>query len=165
MVSRLVIDAIADTSIPGGASLATTCCWYAKGDEPSKTFTVKSDTPRAAIGSECHTIRRVGKGAIMGPSTRLPGMSDSMPLATTRVNSASVVPGGDSRMLTLAIPAGVSSSKLGGVASVAGEPVQADTAIDPRNGKKVQMRIAIPLTQRMRCFRISRTFRSSLGMG
>src|SRR5690349_5382574 len=41
------------------------------------------------------------------------------------VNSASVIPGGDWRMLTLAMPSGVITSKSGCNARVAGEPVQA----------------------------------------
>ena len=54
-------------------------------------------------------------------------------MAARRSNSASVIPDGDWRMLTPAIPAGVSNSKSGEIASVAGEPVQQPTAIDPKS--------------------------------
>jgi hypothetical protein len=48
-----------------------------------------------------------------------------MPILTSCSNSLSVIPGNDVRVLTLAMPADVFTSKSGRSASVAGEPVHA----------------------------------------
>src|SRR5579863_1473575 len=74
----------------------------------------------------------------------LPGIAVSIPRATTFINSASVIPGGDSRMLTLAIPVGVITSKAGGSASVSGEPVHPHAGIATSNGKIDKIRIVVP---------------------
>jgi hypothetical protein len=46
-------------------------------------------------------------------------------------------------MLTLEIPSDVCNSKSGGIASVACEPVQAETAIDPKTAAASLIRIVI----------------------
>src|SRR5207244_3011654 len=92
------------------------------------TFTDSLDTPRAATGLTCHTMRRVGFGADTGCSTTRPGIAAAMPVMTTSWNSASVRFGNGSRMLTLAVPAGVITSKSGVMATVYGEPVHPTVA-------------------------------------
>ncbi len=121
--SRVDIASTADATVAVGAPLATVSCSYAYGIAPSKAFTTSCAVPRAAVGFACQTMRREGKGGPTGlPSTR-PGAARSMPVLTISTNRASVVPSGAWRMLTLTTPAGVITSKSGGKARVAGEPV------------------------------------------
>jgi hypothetical protein len=71
-----------------------------------------------------HHPRTVGAG-ILQQAITLSNAARAIPVITNRVNSASVIPGGDWRILTLASPAGVIISKSGRIARVPGEPVQA----------------------------------------
>src|SRR3954466_6489330 len=119
------IDSTAAATSTVGALFATVSCSYAYGLAPSNTFTTSREMPRAADGFTGHTTRCVGNGGSIGPAcTRLP-TARCIPAKTNRANSASVIPGGDCRMLTLARPAGVMTSKSGRNARLAGEPVHA----------------------------------------
>jgi hypothetical protein len=68
-------------------------------------------------------------------------MADLIPVLTAYSNSAKLMPGGVSRMLTLAGPVGVVTWKSGSNASVVGEPVQADTTIETLNESIDKMRM------------------------
>ena len=87
-------------------------------------------------------MRCRGKGPTAGAGSRLAVNAVSIPLFTVRSNSASVISGGACRMLTLASPVGVASSKSGRSASVVGEPVQAETALSANNVKIDEVRMA-----------------------
>jgi hypothetical protein len=67
-------------------------------------------------------MRREGNGGSTGSPSTSPGIARSMPVLTNCVNSASVVPGNDWRMLTLASPAANRTSKSGCNARVEDEP-------------------------------------------
>src|SRR3954452_18222169 len=134
---------MADSTTILGALLSTTCSSYAKASAPSKTFTISRITPRGPTGSTCQTILRAGRGPPTAPFTGCPPVAETMPPETSCSNSASVIPGGDSRMLTPEIPADVCNSKSGGIGSVACEPVQAEAAIDPKIAAASLIRIVV----------------------
>ncbi len=71
----------------------------------------------------------------------LSAKADSIPLFTTRSNSSSVIPGGASRMLTLAGPMAVATWKSGRISNVAGDPAQAETALNANNDMMNEVRI------------------------
>jgi hypothetical protein len=113
-----------------------------KGTDPLNAFTTKREPPRPGIVLTCQTMRRSGKGPTAGAGSRLAVKADSIPLFTVRSNSASVISGGACRILTLASPLGVASSKSGRSASVAGEPAQAETALNANHDKTDEVRMA-----------------------
>src|ERR1700733_9145357 len=126
----------------GVSALSIICCSYAKGTDALNTFTTNRELPRPGVVLTCQTRRCSGKGPTAGAGSRFAVKPASIPLFTVRSNSASVISGGACRMLTLASPAGVASSKFGRSACVAGEPTQAETAVSANNDKMDEVRMA-----------------------